>query len=282
MTSIIRRSGMHNRKAMVILSTVTAIALAIVSYFGAFDAATYERDAASMAAQGAGQDFVDLVFVIPLLVFSLVFMMRNSRMASFIFGGTVFYILYSFCIYAFGLHFNKFFLLYCLILGSSFYLFISVILELSRMDIQNWFGENVPIRLTGVYLMLISALFYVLWLKDIIPEVLKNTIPKNVSNYDLLVNPVHVLDLSIILPGLILTSVLLLRRQRLGYILAPVLLVFVIILTIALVGMVIMSKARGITEDLSTAVIFMVLTVISIIFLYLFLKNITVNKKVRA
>lgn len=86
---------MRKRKAIVILSTVMAMALAIVSFFGAFDAVTYERDAASMAAQGAGQDLVNLVLVVPLLVLSLVFMLRNSRTASLIFGGTVFYILYS-------------------------------------------------------------------------------------------------------------------------------------------------------------------------------------------
>lgn len=259
-----------------------AIALAVVSSFGAFDAATYERDAASMAAQGAGQDLVNLVFVVPLLVFTLIFMLRNSRIASLIYGGTVFYILYSFFIYAFGLNFNKFFLLYCLILGSSLYLFILVILELNRMDVQNWFSEKVPTRLTGVYLLLISALFYMLWLKDIIPAVLKNTIPRNVSDYNLLVNPVHVLDLSIALPGLVLTAVLLMKKRRLGYILAPILLVFIIILTVALAGMVMMTNARGITEDMPTAVIFIVLAVISIVILYLFLKNITVMKKGRA
>lgn len=273
---------MKHRKVIIILSTVMASALAVVSFFGAFDAATYERDAASMAAQGAGQDVVDLVFVVPLLVLSLIFMLRNSRIASFIFGGTVFYILYSFCIYAFGVYFNKFFLLYCLILGSSLYLFILVVLELSRMDVHNWFGENVPTKSTGVFLLLIAALFYVLWLKDVIPAILKDTMPKAVSDTNLLVNPVHVLDLAIALPGLALTAVLLMKKRRLGYILAPVLLVFVIILAIALAGMVMMTKVRGIAEEMSIAIIFIVLAVIGIVFLYLFLKNITVTKKGRA
>ncbi len=270
---------MENRKAIVILSTVMAAALAVVSFFGAFDAATYERDATSMAAQGAGQDLVDLVLVVPLLVLSLIFMLRNSRIASFIFAGTVFYILYSFCIYTFGIYFNKFFLLYCLILGSSLYLFILVILGLSRMDVQNWFGEKVSTRLTGVYLLLLSALFYILWLKDVLPAALKNTLPKAVSDYNLLVNPVHVLDLSIALPGLVLTAVLLIKKRRLGYILAPVLLVFLITLFVAIAGMVIMTKVRDITEDMSTAFIFIVLAVISAVLLYLFLKNIKKDEK---
>ena len=69
------------------------------------------------------------------------------------------------------------------------------------------------------------------------------------------------------------------KKRRLGYVLAPVLLVFVIILAITLAGMVMMTKARGIMEDMSIAVIFLVLAVISMVFLYLFLKNIAVTKK---
>jgi len=256
-------------------------ALAVVSFFGAFDTATYDRDSPSMAAQGAGQDLVDLVLVVPLVVLSLIFMMRNSRTAWFIFGGTIFYILYSFFIYTFGVYFNKFFLLYCLILGSSFYLFVLVILELSKMDVEGLFDGKVPNRLTGVYLLLISALFYLLWLRDIVPALLDNAVPPTVSDYNLLVNPVHVLDLSLALPGLIVTAVLLMRKRRLGYILTPVLLVFLILLTIALVGMVMMAQARGITEDMSIAGIFVAIALVSTVLLYFFLKNIPLNKKGR-
>lgn len=265
---------MENRKAIIISTIVIALALSVVSFFGAFDKGTYARDSASMAAQGAGQDLVDLVFVVPLLVISLVFMLRGSRIASLIFGGTVFYILYSFFIYAFGIYFNKFFILYCVIVGSSLFVFILVMLGLAKMDVRAWFGKDVPTRMTGIYLLLFAALFYVLWLKDVIPAVLKNTIPKSVSDYNLLVNPVHVLDLSIALPGLVLTAVLLMKKHRLGYILAPVLLVFLIILSAALAGMVIMTRVRGVAEDMSIAFIFVGLAVICVAFLYLFLKNI--------
>jgi hypothetical protein len=43
--------------------------------------------------------------------------------------------------------------------------------------------------------------------------------------------------------------------------------------------MVMMTKVRGLAEDMSIAVIFTVLAIISIAILYLFLKNIAVMKK---
>jgi len=107
-------------KILTVLTLLLAIALTIVSFFGAFVKDTYERDSASMAAQGKGQDLVDLFFVLPLLLLSFIFMQRNSKVAYYIYGGTIFYILYSFFIYCFGVYFNKLFLLYCLTLDCHY------------------------------------------------------------------------------------------------------------------------------------------------------------------
>lgn len=261
-------------KIIVILTIVLAVTLAIVSYYGVFVPGTYERDSASMAAQGIGQDIVNLFFVLPLLLISLLFWMKKgNRAALYVYSGTVFYILYSFIIYCFGVYFNSLFLLYCIILGLSLYLFIIVIYQFHDTDVLNWFEDKIPVKTIGVYLIIIAVMFYVLWLRDIIPAIMNNTVPKSVSDYNLLVNPVHVIDIAIALPGLIITAVLLIRKHRLGYIFTPILLIFVILLTIALIGMVIMLDIKGISEDISLVYIFAVLAVVSTVFLVSFLKN---------
>jgi hypothetical protein len=262
-----------SRNILKVLSVMLAAALVVVSIFGAFIPATYERDAPSMAAQGMGQDWVDLFLVVPLLLLSLMFMFRGSRVAAYIYGGTLFYILYSFFIYAFGVHFNRLFLLYCLTLGVSLYAFVLFMYELSRQDVENWFDGNIPVRATGIFLLIIAAMFYFLWLKDIIPATLNDSIPKSVSDYGLLVNPVHVLDIAFALPGLIIAALMLMRRRRLGYILTPVLLVFILVLAVALTGMAVMLRLQGVSDDISVAVIFVVLAVISTITLLVFLKH---------
>lgn len=261
------------KKNLSVLSLALAAALAVVSVFGAFFSSTYERDAPSMAAQGMGQDLVDLFLVVPLLVISLTLVLKGSRAAHFIFGGTVLYILYSFVIYAFGVHFNRLFLLYCLILGLSCYTLIIFLFRLNGMEVEHWFGTRVPSRLVGVYLIIVAAMFYALWLKDILPAVISNSIPKSVSDYNLLVNPVHVLDIGLALPGLIVAAVLLLKKRRLGYVLAPIFLVFIIVLAAALTGMVILLKVKGLSDDTSVAGIFIALALISSVFLFVFLKN---------
>ena len=122
-------------------------------------------------------------------------------------------------------------------------------------------------------MLLIAALFYLLWLKDIVPAIVSNRVPASVSDYGLLVNPVHVLDLAIALPGLIIAALWLMKKHRLGYILTPIFLVFIIILAVALIGMVVMLEYRGLSDDISVAAIFAVLAVVSALFLFVFLKH---------
>jgi hypothetical protein len=266
-----------NLKIISILVSSLIIILAIVSYYGAFAVDTYGRETASMAAQGIGQDIVNLFLVVPLLIVFLILLLKNSEVAFYLIGGTVFYVLYSFVIYSFGVNFNKLFLLYCLTLGISLYTFILTIYQLNGMEVHNWPRYKLPVHLIGVYFIFISAMFYLLWLKEIIPAIANNSVPKSVSDYDLLVNPVHVLDIAIALPGLIITAILLMKKHRLGYILTPMALVFIILLAFALVGMVIMLDIRNISEDISIAAIFILIALISFILLYVFLSKIKIN-----
>jgi hypothetical protein len=255
------------------LSLVITLSLAFVSYYGAFAPATYARDSSSMGAQGMGQDMFDLFVVVPLLVISLAFTLRNNRIAFLLFGGTVFYVLYSYFIYAFGVHFNSLFLLYCLILGTSLYGFLVAVFELKGMQVQHWFGNRAPVRATGAFFIVIALLFYLLWLKDVVPAIVGNSVPATVADDDLLVNPVHVLDIAVALPGLVITAILLFKKHELGYIFAPIYLVFTILVALALISMVFAMKAKGIGEDISTAGIFLILAAISTAFLYLFFRS---------
>lgn len=122
-----------------------------------------------------------------------------------------------------------------------------------------------------------AIVFYGLWLKSIIPAIIENTVPDDVINNDLLVSPVHVIDLAIALPGLIIGSVLLWRGRNMGYIIASVALVFMILLTIALAAMVMMLVIREISEDFTVAIVFGVLSISSLLITILFLRKITVQ-----
>jgi len=261
-------------KTLRILTFLLAIAISIVSIAGAFFPETYERDASSMAPQGMGQDLVDLFLVVPLLLISFYYTIRRNKVWTLIYTGTLFFILYSFILYGFGLHFNRFFLLYCATLGLSLYSFILAITALRQQEVDTWF-QNAPVKLVSGYIFLVALVFYTLWLKSIIPAVVNNEVPADVADYDLLVNPVHVIDLVFALPALIIGSILIWKKQGLGYIICSIALIFMILLTIALAAMVVMVVVRNISEEFTVAIIFGILTLFSLIITSLLFRKIS-------
>ena len=260
-------------KTLRILTLLLALSLSIVSIAGGFFPDTYERDHVSMAAQGAGQDLVDLFLVVPLLLVTFFLTARGNRKAALVYAGTLAYIMYSFVIYCFGVYFNQLFLLYCLTLSVSLYAFILVFSDLKGQKVESWFGQA-PVKLISLYLALVALIFYFLWLKSVVPAILQNEIPKEVSDYNLLVNPVHVVDLVFALPAVLIGSVLIWRRKGVGFIIASLSLVFMVLLTLALAAMVLMLEVRGISEDHTVAIVFGALSLASVSMLLLLFRKI--------
>lgn len=75
-------------------------------------------------------------------------------------------------------------------------------------------------------------------LAEIVAAIRSGQAPQSVTNMGLLTSPVHVLDLSLLLPTLVMTGVMLLRRRAVVFVLAPILMVFFVLMSLALAGMV--------------------------------------------
>jgi hypothetical protein len=107
-------------------------------------------------------------------------------------------------------------------------------------------------------------IFYGLWLSALLPPILRGTVPEEIRQNDHLINPIHVIDMAFALPALIIAGVLLWKKQSLGYLLAAVSLVFIILLTLALAAMMGMLRFRGISDDASVVLIFGVICLVSV------------------
>ena len=105
--------------------------------------------------------------------------------------------------------------------------------------------DAVPARVTGVFLLVLAAGFGWLWLGQIVPALLSGTDPAGLSEDGVFTNPVHVLDLSLLLPAVALTGISLLRRRVLGLALAPLMLSYTVFMSLATGGMAVVMEARG-------------------------------------
>ncbi len=240
---------------------------------GVFAGGVYAHETASWAAQGIGQDAVDLFVALPCLILSAVLAIRGSLRALLIWLGVVLYFIYSYVLYSFFVHFGPLFPAYVATLGVSFYSFLFGWRAVDSANAAAAFGPRTPVRFVGGLLVVSAAMFAWLWLSEIVPNAIAGTAPRSLAEAGLIVNPVHVLDLAFVLPGMALAGILLCRRQPLGYPLAAVMLTFSAIMGAAIVGMNVSMFRKGLLSSLSAAVPIGVFTAVCVIALWQFLRR---------
>ena len=133
-----------------------AALIALASGLGLFWAGAYAREAAFYAAQGVGQDAVNLIVVVPALIVSALLAVRGSRISFQAWGGVIFYCAYSYVIYTFSMHFGPLFLVYCAILGLSVYSLVYYF-SICSGRAREWYDEKTPTKAASGFLIFITA-----------------------------------------------------------------------------------------------------------------------------
>jgi len=215
-------------RAWIRLSVLISILVYITSLLGILDPTVYSKETMNWALQAKGQDAANLLAASILLISSY-FFSRKSFRAYLVWLGVYIYLIYSFVIYSFSVHFNYLFPMYVSILGLSFYTPLGTILSNSSTLQTKKFNSDLSIRPASILLLIIGIFFGFLWICEISMYITTGNAPQSFIDTKLWTNPVHVLDLGFILPGMIMTSILLWRKQKLGYIFVVPFLVFFLI-----------------------------------------------------
>jgi hypothetical protein len=239
------------RKAEILAAFPLAALVALASLGGILIPSLYVRESANWAAQAVGQDWVDLVMAVPWLVVTGTLALRGSRRGLLLLAGGLLYTLYTFVLYALGMHFNTMFLVYCAALGVSFFALNGAYVQLKDKGVG--FVESVATTVAGYFLVAIGVLFGVVWLADVVPAIFSNSTPTSILEAGTPTNPVYVIDLSVILPLHIASGIALLRRRPFGALLAPVVLAFGVMMALSIAGMMIVMRRRGVDASLGVA-----------------------------
>jgi len=246
-----------------LLSLPLAGLLAIAAAGALSIPAVYAGEVPLWAAQGKGQDWVDLLFVAPALAGTAVLTLRRSRVSALLLAGTLVYALYSLVLYAFFVHFGPLFLVYTWGLGLAFYALSGLAFALHRDDVRGWFPARAPVGAAGAFAVILGVLFCVLWLAETLPALAAGRMPQSAVDAGLITNPVHVLDLGIVLPAFVAGGLALLRRRPLGYWLVPTMLAFGVVMDVALIGMVLSMRAEGLSAGGPPLGVFVALTIVT-------------------
>ena len=260
-----------DRILFLLLSCIVCVLICIGSYNGLTTADFYSKETANWKAQSIGQDIVNLFLICPFLLVTAVMVFLKKEYAMSLWAGALSYLIYIYLIYCFDIHFNNYFILYCLILGLCFYLFIYCIYSQIQKSNFKLVGRKID-KLNAFYFLIISICFYCLWLWDIIPAMMDNTIPQGVIAGGLFTNPVQVIDLSIFLPGIFITGVLLLNQKPLGRIFSPILLTFFILMNFTIALLTIVMIKEGVSSSYTVAYVMAFLGLFSLALLLKTLK----------
>jgi hypothetical protein len=149
------------------------------------------------------------------------------------------------------------------VLGLAFYAFVGTLAGLDVTVVTAPLRDH-PSRAGASFLLFATGvLFAALWLAEDVPHVLRNAPPPSLAETGLPTNPVHVLDLAIVLPAMIVTGVLLRRRRPLGLLLAPVLLVFAVAMGVAILAMFAVYALRHLPVPMPAVVVVAAIVILS-------------------
>jgi hypothetical protein len=195
--------------------------------------------------QALAQDIANLAVVAPLWLTFAVLALRGSLRAYLLWLGVLTFTVYNYVIYTFSVPFGSLFLLWVAVLGMCIYSLIGGVTVIDHNVVKSSFANQRTIQVVAWFLIITAVLFSFLWLSEDIPALLSNTRPQSLVDMALPPNPVHILDLGFFLPAVIATGVMLIKRMRLAYTLAPSFIVFLILTGIPIMITPVVQSVRG-------------------------------------
>lgn len=214
-----RERAVRSVRTGLVLSAAIAALMVAASVLGIVVDDLYQEDAWAREAFRGG-DIVTLGVVVPVLILALVQARRGSVRAMVVWIGVLAYALYNYAYYVFGASFNDAFLIHIAIFSSSIF---ALVLAVSNLDVA---ATAEPLRRRqlarwiGGFLTLVGAGQGALWVFVIVRYAVTGEVLADIP-----VRGQHVvfaLDLSLLVPALIVAGVLLWRRTAIGYVTAGV------------------------------------------------------------
>jgi len=250
------------------LTLPLAILTAVSSGAGLWLPSTYARETPLSVAGGAAADIANLA-ILPVLVICAILAWRGSLAAYAVWMGGLLFYAYEFVIYTLEVHFNAMFLPYCAVLGLSCYGFAWGLARAWHAEAP-W-SRYAPALTSAVVLLVLSLATAAQEIREVVAAQLAGQLPASIAHTSEPTSPIHVLDLSLLLPSWVIVAVMLLRRRPAGFILAPAMLAFMAMMGGAVGEMGVYLKSRGFPGDYGMPVAFGVVSAGAVLLLARFL-----------
>ena len=256
-------------KSVIVWSSTIALLVLVASLYGLFDPSAYSKETLNWATQAKGQDIGNLIAVVALAVSGYLYA-KGSYKAALIWLGTLFYLIYAYIIYSMAVHFSSLFLIYIAVLGLCSY---AVVFNIGKIMGHKAVYPASSRKFAACSLIAFGTLFALLWLSEVIPALIAGHAPQSTIDAGLWVNPVHVIDLSVVLPAFILTGIYALKGKTNGLFLLAPWLAFTAIMGLSIVASMLLMGGDGFAAILPPLVIISLIVVVSCAALWRYLRK---------
>jgi hypothetical protein len=231
----------------------------------------YRYDTVSSVAQMHGNDIVTLVVGVPLLIASWALATRGSLRGHLLLTGTLGFFTYTYLSMCVGAAYNEFFLVYVALWSLSLWAFVLSLMAFDVRTLPQQFSDRLPRRSIAGLLFGAGGFLLLAWLGRSVPALLAGTTPPLENTTSLFI---QALDLGLIVPLAFVGGVLLLRRSAWGYLLAPVMIMKMITMGLAVSVMGINMARVGVAVSAVELIVFPGLTVINLVLAGILFKSI--------
>jgi hypothetical protein len=207
--------------AAYVLSILIVLLTSVACAGGLFIDGLY-RDNAFAAAAWQGTDLATLAVGVPILIAATIGSLRGSLRAQLVWLGMLDYTLYNYAYYLFGTAFSRFFLIYVALFTLSIW---ALILSLAKVDIKGIpprFRSQTPVKWIAGYMLFVAVGIGGLWIAQSLRFVVTGQVPQFIVDVAHPTSIVFALDLSLVVPFLVMGALWLWNRQPWGYVLGAI------------------------------------------------------------
>ena len=234
-------------RSVMLWSVVLSLLVLIASVAGLVDSRPYDQETENWRLQAQGQDLGNLLAVVVLLGAAVRYRAGSER-AGRVWRGALLYLIYAFMVYAMAVHLNYLFLVYVAVLALSAW---GVIFHVRDVRSATTAYPQGRARTVAAWVLIVTGLMFAgLWLSEIVPALLSDSVPASLTEAGLVVNPIHVIDLAVVLPGFIISGVAALQGRDHGLFWLAPWLVFSVLMGASIVAAMVLLSASGATGAL--------------------------------
>lgn len=256
-----------------VLSAVICVLAAAASVGGLVVEGLY-RDNPFVTSASRAADAVTLAIALPLLALGMAYARRGSMRARLVWLAMLDYMLYDYAFYLFGSAFNAFFLIYTGIVALSILALIFALADVDPREIARRFSPRTPARSVAMYMFVVATGLTVIYLIQSVNFIATGTLPPIVTISGHPTSVVFALDLTLLVPWLLIGGAWLWKRRPWGFVIASIVCMKGAVYTLVLAVGSLMAANAGVSEASAETPLWVILTVAGTVASLLLLLNV--------